>query len=76
MNEFIKSGGKITAIATALGKLGAAFKKLNSATQGGGLLQKGLRFIGVGGAPKQSPIAKTSGNSITCKNSFTLIRPL
>jgi len=58
MTKFVEAGGKITKIASVLDKLGAAFKKLNSATQGGGLLQKGLRFIGVGGAPKQSPIAK------------------
>lgn len=33
-------------------------------------------IVNSGSNVEQSPIAKTSGNSTTCKNSFTLIRPL
>ena len=59
INTFVKGEGDITKIATALNDLGAAFRNLNVGLKGGGVIQKGLAFIGLGGGtPKKTPIAQ------------------
>jgi hypothetical protein len=59
LNNFVKGGGDISKISSALNELGNAFRNLNVGMRGGGLIQKGLAFVGLGGGtPKKTPIAQ------------------
>ena len=59
LTSFVEGGGKISEVSKSLNELGNAFRNLNVGMKGGGLIQKGLAFVGIGGgAPKKSPLAQ------------------